>query len=84
MDIALTGLKRMLTGLSNLVLVQPSKKWVFEFWVDPKLVVGLGKQHPAVKSWSTMLGRMESAEGSPTDKLDCCKGILEPALIFLW
>ena len=80
----MTGLKRMLTGLSNLVLVQPSKEWVFESWVNPKLVVGLGKEHPAVKSWSTMIGGMESTEGSPADKLDCCEGILESALIFLW
>jgi hypothetical protein len=83
-DIALAGLKRMLTGLSNLVLVQPSKEWVFKSWVDPKLVVGLGKEHPAVKSWATVIGGMESAEGSPTDKLDCSKCILEPPLIFPW
>jgi hypothetical protein len=51
-------------------LVQPSKEWVFKSWVDPKLVVGLGKEHPAVKSWATVIGGMESAEGSPTDKLD--------------
>ena len=75
----MTSLERMFTGLSNLVMVQPSKEWVFESWVDPKLVVGLGKQHPAVKFWSTMIGGMESAEGSPSDKLDCCEGILEPA-----
>lgn len=77
----MTGLKRMLTGLSNLVLIQLSKEWVFESWVDPKLVGGLDKQHPAVKFWSTMEGGLESAEGSQTDKLDCCEGILDSALV---
>jgi len=63
----------MLTGLRNLVLVQPSKEWVFGFWVDPKLVVGLGKEHPAVKSRSRMGGGMESAVGCPTDELVYCE-----------
>jgi len=42
--IALTGLKSMLTELSNMVLTKPRKEWVFEPCINTKLVVGLGKE----------------------------------------
>jgi len=81
-DVALAGLKRDLAGLGNLVSVKVRKERVLESRVNPKLMVGLGKEQPSVKPWSTMIGCVESSEWSSADELYCGKSILESKQIF--
>ncbi len=84
MDIAETCLLRMGTGLSGLVLIETVEEAILVAGVDPKLVVGLGKQQPVVKGRSTVMGGVHPAVRYPVDQLHGCQGVSEPKEVFCW